>query len=436
MSSLDDILGKKPDDNNGSNVTNKDNNAGTGAAAPAGATPANTAPVTPVYMSPPKGPNSGAMGAFAEEESKANNANVANTASVKGGGVVAPKYGPNNGAMGAFAEEEAKANAGKAAPNNAAGTSVPQGRYLTMEDVRKEIERQDKIMADNRSETPEEKEKREKRERRNKMFAALGDGISALSNLFFTTKGAPNMYNPNNSMTERQRAMYEQAAAAREKERAAYNAAASRRYEILTDADARAMKRDEAARQRAKDDADKERKNALAEAQAGKYKAQQGKDAAMTAFYTAKEQALLEGLPLQKALLVARAAKENAQADEARRRGTGSWVSGRGGGSGGSGKYTSVQIVDPATGKLVTVRVTGNKAAEILQGQSQDDSGHTRRETTDELTGSKKTTDTYKGQTAKQRNAEDTRKARQAAAARHQQAASRGGKIKTGVSWK
>ena len=39
--------------------------------------------------------------------------------------------------------------------------------------------------------TAEDLEKERKRVRRNKMFAAIGDGISALSNLYFTTKGSP-----------------------------------------------------------------------------------------------------------------------------------------------------------------------------------------------------------------------------------------------------
>lgn len=40
-------------------------------------------------------------------------------------------------------------------------------------------------------ETEEQRKKREKAEKRNALFAALGDGISALSNLYFTTKGSP-----------------------------------------------------------------------------------------------------------------------------------------------------------------------------------------------------------------------------------------------------
>lgn len=41
------------------------------------------------------------------------------------------------------------------------------------------------------AETDAEKRDRLKRQRRNQLFAAIGDGISALSNLYFTTKGSP-----------------------------------------------------------------------------------------------------------------------------------------------------------------------------------------------------------------------------------------------------
>lgn len=43
-------------------------------------------------------------------------------------------------------------------------------------------------------ESKEDREKRERKERSQKIMAAVGDGLAALSNLFFTTRGAPNMY--------------------------------------------------------------------------------------------------------------------------------------------------------------------------------------------------------------------------------------------------
>lgn len=57
-----------------------------------------------------------------------------------------------------------------------------------------------------RPQTAEEKEAERKRNRRNAVFAAIGDGISALSNLYFTTKGAPNAYTGGSTLTGK---MYE-----------------------------------------------------------------------------------------------------------------------------------------------------------------------------------------------------------------------------------
>ena len=49
--------------------------------------------------------------------------------------------------------------------------------------------------------TEDELENERKKEKREKIFAAIGDGIAALSNLFFTTQGAPNAYDPKNSLS-------------------------------------------------------------------------------------------------------------------------------------------------------------------------------------------------------------------------------------------
>lgn len=49
----------------------------------------------------------------------------------------------------------------------------------------------------NQKPTQEELEKRRKKEKREKLFASIGDGLNALSsivNLYYTTKGAPDMY--------------------------------------------------------------------------------------------------------------------------------------------------------------------------------------------------------------------------------------------------
>lgn len=43
-------------------------------------------------------------------------------------------------------------------------------------------------------ETDEQRKKRERREKSKKIIAAVTDGVRALSNLYFTTQYAPNMY--------------------------------------------------------------------------------------------------------------------------------------------------------------------------------------------------------------------------------------------------
>lgn len=51
--------------------------------------------------------------------------------------------------------------------------------------------------------TPAEREKEEKRRKRARLWGAIGDGVSSLANLYFSTKGAYNMYKPGNSISER-----------------------------------------------------------------------------------------------------------------------------------------------------------------------------------------------------------------------------------------
>lgn len=70
--------------------------------------------------------------------------------------------------------------------------------------------------------TAEELEKEKKKQRRNEIFAAVGDGVMALSNLFFTTQGAPNMYTGKNTMSERTKIRYDKLVKDREEKNNAY----------------------------------------------------------------------------------------------------------------------------------------------------------------------------------------------------------------------
>lgn len=57
--------------------------------------------------------------------------------------------------------------------------------------------------------TEEDLEKERKKQKRQAIFAAIGDGISALSNLYFTTQYAPNAYDPSKGMAAGTKARFD-----------------------------------------------------------------------------------------------------------------------------------------------------------------------------------------------------------------------------------
>ncbi|KGN92609.1 hypothetical protein [Porphyromonas canoris] len=61
-----------------------------------------------------------------------------------------------------------------------------------------------------------------KREGRNMLLASIGDGISALSNLFFASKGAYSTYDPRNSLSGALQQRYDKLKAERDRNRDAY----------------------------------------------------------------------------------------------------------------------------------------------------------------------------------------------------------------------
>lgn len=87
-----------------------------------------------------------------------------------------------------------------------------------------------------RHETPEQAKARQRRERREKVFSAIGDGISALSNLYFATKGAPNMYDPTANMSETTRKRWERINKEREVDNDKYLNLQLQKYKMLDEA--------------------------------------------------------------------------------------------------------------------------------------------------------------------------------------------------------
>lgn len=80
-----------------------------------------------------------------------------------------------------------------------------------------------KLRAENATNAAEKNEKlrkqQERRENRGKIFRAIGDGVSALANLYFTTQGAPAVqYDPRGSLSARDVARYDKMEALRREE--------------------------------------------------------------------------------------------------------------------------------------------------------------------------------------------------------------------------
>lgn len=180
-------------------------------------------------------------------------------------------------------------------------------------------------------ETEEERKKRERREKSAKIVSAVSDGLQALSNLFFTTRGAPNMYDHKEAsqLTPLQEKL--------EKLKAERQANADKylQYSLkIGDAQnerAKTLREMEAQQERAKLAREKAQREQeahgwLAALQPDKLREQKGKAD------KAKEEAknAPELIELKKKEIKSRTNKNN-------RQGTISWVSGKGGTGGGKG---------------------------------------------------------------------------------------------------
>lgn len=91
----------------------------------------------------------------------------------------------------------------------------PQAKQLSYADMYK-------MLNPEREETAEQKANREKKERTKARIAALGDGLRALSNIYFSTKGAKVVHNPESDMTKVVNKRKEYMDSQREKNRAAW----------------------------------------------------------------------------------------------------------------------------------------------------------------------------------------------------------------------
>lgn len=110
----------------------------------------------------------------------------------------------------------------------------PQPKQLSYADMYK-------MLNPDREETAEQKERREKKERTKARIAAIGDGLRALSNIYFATKGAKVVHNPESDMTKVVNKRKKYMDAKREKNLAAWLAGYQRAMALDEQAKSRGM---------------------------------------------------------------------------------------------------------------------------------------------------------------------------------------------------
>ena len=268
---------------------------------------------------------------------------------VEEGGILPPPIPPETGGAAPAAAPGTPPAAPTAAPGTAA-PAAPVAKVIGVVPAQQPRRMSYTEMLDKLSQykpqTPEEIEEEKRREARQKRFASIDDGISALANMYFTSKGAPSMYDGRNSQTERVSNRWDKLRQEREAQKNEYMNAAIR---------AQAMDEEYADKERSwqrqlgidKINADKiaedqRRKDKIAEAQQQKYEAEKQKNVELANLYAEKADAVAIGndhladkIQAQINLLKAQKSKQDAEADRAHRQGTAAWVSGRGGGSSG-----------------------------------------------------------------------------------------------------
>ena len=114
-------------------------------------------------------------------------------------------------------EQVSNANAAVQATKNSPQTQIqaPEAKGLSMTEFVQRV---------NPQKSPEEQADEAKRQKRAQIISAIGDGISAMSNLYFSTKGAPNSYDPKTSMSAKTQEYWDKLNRERQENADRYNA--------------------------------------------------------------------------------------------------------------------------------------------------------------------------------------------------------------------
>lgn len=227
-----------------------------------------------------------------------------------------------------------------------------------------------------------------RRQRAGAIISALGDGISAISNIVATRKGAKSTYDPSQSVSKAWADRYETQRKQREANKEQYYNYEAQKQRLIND-DAtweRQLEKDEEALTVKQQEQD--RKNLLARIQFARNMAAANKDEAMTAYYDELKSNLAAGMVLKQAESQARVNYLKARAAHVGSSGSGS--SGGRKGSGGkdytettTNEYKTITNTDGTTRTVKTgttkKRVYNNGSGKGKKGKGGLLSGHSYR---------------------------------------------------------
>lgn len=180
-----------------------------------------------------------------------------------------------------------------------------------------------------------------KKKKRELIITSVGDAISALSNLYFTGKGALNSYTGKNTSTQQARDRWDKIAKERESKRKEYydGLFKAQQYDDAKEAADKAEERQAALdKQKAEKEANEQRrKDDIAAAQTELLKARAAGETSKAAYYDAYANARLMGASSEAALNAAKAAAANAKA--AKDRASANSINNGGTASGNKGEF-------------------------------------------------------------------------------------------------
>lgn len=255
--------------------------------------------------------------------------------------------------------------------------------------------------------TPEELERERKKQKREAIFSAIGEGISALSNLYFTSQYAPNAFDPSKGMAATTKKRFDQLKKERENNQREYMAGYMRAMQMDDNAGYKDTIAQMKEREQNRKEAESQIKIALQQAEIDLKNSKKDGQAYINELNRLKGVALEKGMGPTVDLI-----NEKIKTEQAKQKKLAQGGSGRSGGgkSGGGGQKTSVWTAyNPETGEVRHINATSAAHAwsqvpdgfTIRQAPSttttESTSGNGRRTKTTRRTSTKNANDNLEG---------------------------------------